>query len=302
MSEPIDLQYRNLVGRIYQEGQLLGTRTGVPCYTIWGATMEWDCHYGIPLLQHKRVPIKTAIAEIVGFIRGETDIRWYQERGCRIWDADWKRWHGPDLERDHQRLADKPGIPGLAESVKFREENPWSLGRIYGAQWRNFNGTDQVASVLHGLVTRSDSRRLIISGWNPAEFHLMCLPPCHVLYHFRVRGEFVDLAMTQRSCDTGLGVPFNWFNCGVFLHIMAGLSGLKPGRLFWAGNDVHIYHPHMRPLNERLYSEEVDNLIRDRSAPDLRVKETTLGKLDVGDIEVLGYDPLPKLELPLFVG
>lgn len=298
----IDQQYRHLVKRIRHENDLRDNRTGEPCYSTWGATMEWDCSRGLPLIESKRVPVKTAIAEIVGFIRGETDVRWYQQRGCHIWDADWERWHGPDLERDRQQLLDKPGTPGLEESVKLRERDSTTLGRIYGAQWRNFNGVDQIASVLYGLVVRSDSRRLIVSGWNPSEFHLMCLPPCHVLYHFRVRGEHVDLAMLQRSADVGLGVPLNWFNCGVFLHIMAGLSGLKPGRIFWSANDVHVYRAHMEPLYERLMSRDVTDRLTG-SSPKLKIDgELTLSQLDVQQFEVVDYHPLPKLDLPLFVG
>jgi thymidylate synthase len=168
-------------------------------------------------------------------------------------------------------------------------------------QWRNFNGVDQVQQVFLALVDRSNSRRLIISGWNPAEQHLMCLPPCHLLYQFSTRGEFVDLAVYQRSCDTGIGLPFNWANSALFCHVMAVCAGLKPGRLVWFGADVHLYEPHVQLLQHLLHL--CPEYPQD-PPPQLVVENKPAFPWEVEplDLRVVDYKPGPKINLPFFVG
>lgn len=203
-----DQAYRELVQSILDTGEVHENRTGVNTRRIWGHMTKLDLSEGFPLLTQKKMAVKSAFTEILGFVRGETDVRWYQERGCNIWNADHARWHGKDLERDKKRL-DELGhdMAGLActergkirQSIDYRTYNPNSLGAVYGAQWRDFGGYDQLGEIITALKAGSHSRRLIMSAWRPDEMHRMALPPCHIAYHFVKRGEFVDVAMWQRS-------------------------------------------------------------------------------------------------------
>lgn len=211
-----DTLYKQLVTEIIEAGDIHENRTGVNTRRIWGHMTKFDlANDGFPLLTQKKMAVKTAFVEMLGFCRGETNVKWYEERGCKIWSADHARWHGKDLEKDQARakvLGDGIASPGgpfsleiahefqlLADSINHRTRNPDSLGRIYGAQWRDFGKYDQLAEIINALKAGSNSRRLIMSAWAPNELHMMALPPCHIAYHFVKRGEFVDVAMWQRS-------------------------------------------------------------------------------------------------------
>lgn len=296
--------YLDLVRDIIDNGTLHKNRTGVDTIRVWGRSISCDLQDGFPLLTTKKMATKTAFVEILGFIRGEVNVNWYKERGCKIWDSNHGDWHGPQLEADKKALeclktADA-GIrkskefeedrKRLTESIDHREENPDSLGFIYGYQWRNLNGYDQLKEIYKAIKLGSNSRRLIMSAWNPSQFHMMCLPPCHVMYHFAVRGDYLDISMTQRSCDVGLGVPFNIANTALICHIMAHCADLKPGKLCWSGNDVHIYANHIDQLSEQLAREP-------RKLPCLKINKNDCDPWDIEyeDIEVIGYDPHPKL-------
>jgi len=214
-----DILYKQLVTEIIEAGDIHENRTGVNTRRIWGHMTKFDlANDGFPLLTQKKMAVKTAFVEMLGFCRGETNVDWYSKNGCKIWEADHARWHGKDLVRDKARMealeqAGRAGPPmtkadieeydRLQESVEWRTFNPRSLGRIYGAQWRNFGerheGFDQLKDIVDQLKAGSNSRRLIMSAWAPHETHMMALPPCHIAYHFVKRGDFVDVAMWQRS-------------------------------------------------------------------------------------------------------
>jgi thymidylate synthase len=251
--------------------------------------------------------LKAAFTEILGFCRGETDVRWYQDRGCKIWNGDHERWHGKDFERDKETFqtmlgngltSDDPSVARLRESLNHRAEHPYSLGEIYGAQWRNFNGYDQLEEIVYALKNGSNSRRLIMSAWAPNRFHMMSLPPCHVTYHFVKNGDRLDISMHQRSCDTALGVPFNWANTALLCYLVANAAGLTPGRMVWFGDDVHVYEPHLEALYEQVHREP-------QAAPMLRLncaQGTMPWEVEYEDIEILGYEPHPAVKYELFVG
>jgi thymidylate synthase len=249
-------EYLNLIKDILNNGELHQNRTGINTRRIWGKSIKINLEEGFPLLTTKKMAIKSSFVEILGFIRGEVDIRWYQNNGCNIWNANHKYWHGEQKEKDKKTLyklnKNDPYKIKLKESINYRDENPHSLGFIYGYQWRNFNGYDQLKFIYNALKDKSNSRRLLMSGWNPSQEHLMCLPPCHVLYNFSVRNDHLDISMTQRSVDCGLGLPFNLANTALICHIMAHASGLKPGIMCWFGNDVHIYENHFEQLSEQI--------------------------------------------------
>jgi thymidylate synthase len=323
----IDILYRNLITEILEDGTLHENRTGVNTWRIWGAMMRCDLGKGFPLLTQKKMAVKTAFTEMLGFVRGETDVRWYQERGCRIWDDDHARWHGKDLERDRARRDElqqmqqrdwvakqvieytKPMVDEvlrLQESIAFRENNPHSLGYIYGARWRRTHEAtadappvvDQLADIITALRAGSTSRRLIMSAWFPQDFHLMCLPPCHVLYHFSLRDTFLDVAMTQRSVDSALGLPMNLANTALLTHLIAHAANLTPGMMLWEGHDVHIYEPHVANFEQQFNQETYDapTLVLN-TAPGTMPWDTTYE-----DICLRDYQCSQKVPFQLFVG
>lgn len=301
-----DILYKQLVTEIIEAGDVHENRTGVNTRRLWGHMAKFDlANDGFPLLTQKKMAVKTAFVEMLGFVRGETDVDWYSSRGCKIWDADHARWHGKDLERDKKRLAD--GVPDaeydrLIESTEWRHFNPRSLGRIYGAQWRNFGerheGFDQLKDIIDQLKAGSNSRRLIMSAWAPHETHMMALPPCHIAYHFVKRGEFVDSAMWQRSCDTALGVPFNWATTALLTHLVGHATGLKPGKMAWFGDDVHIYEPHVKNFDQQFSQTAY-------AAPTLWIHAPPGAmpwEVDYEHIELANYQCSEKVPFELFVG
>lgn len=303
-----DLAYFRLVNEILNSGTLHENRTGVDTQRIWGAMAEIDLTKGFPLLTTKKMAIRSAFVELLGFVRGITDVQWYADRGCKIWNDDHHRWHTADLERDIKRLEalgsstkweDVDERRKLKESIEYRKEFPTGLGRIYGAQWRQ---DGQLDDIITALKKRSTSRRLIMSAWNYGEMHLMALPPCHLTYHFTLRqspqGDFVDVCMHQRSADTALGVPFNWATTALLTYLIAHATGLKPGKMVWFGDDVHIYTPHIPLIREQLERDP-------RDPPQLAINapEGALPwEVDYDDLTIEGYDPHPRVGFELFVG
>lgn len=300
--------YLELLEDIIENGEVHHNRTSQPTRRLWGRTISHDLSTGFPLLTTKTMAIKAAFVEMLGFIRGETDVNWYKNRGCNIWNADHARWHGDDLIRDRTRLkkisdichTDQESIQEynrLMESVAYRRDNPDSLGRIYGAQWRNLSGSgeDQLMNILRALQEGSNSRRLVMTAWAPQEFHMMALPPCHMSYHFSRNDDKLDIICDQRSCDAALGIPFNLANTALLCTIMAHLSGLQPGRMVWFGHDVH------------LYENQVDQARIQISRTPKELPMVTIGcdkdidSIEFDDINIDGYYPAPRLKYELTV-
>ncbi len=294
--------YLDLVRRVLESGRDTVNRTQQTTLSITGAMIEHDLSEGFPLLTVKKVAYKSAFSEMLLFLRGEHDIREFQHWGCTVWNADHARWHGPQLQEDKKRLAsgaaDSYEAKLLSESIDYREENPFSLGKIYGCQWRNFNGVDQAGNVFDAICNHSNSRRLLISGWNPSEMHLMSLPPCHVSYHFIVRGDYLDVTCSQRSCDVPLGLPYNLANLGLLAHVFSHCSGLLPGKIVWQGSDVHIYHNQI-PAMEEILKRELKPL------PNMLLSEQSRTckpwELILEDIIMLNYEPHGRVSIPLTV-
>ncbi|MFA6132406.1 MAG: thymidylate synthase [Phycisphaerae bacterium] len=312
MSET-DIIYHKLVNEIITLGDVHENRTGTPTRRIWGHMAKFDlANDGFPLLTQKKMAVKTAFVEMLGFCRGETSVKWYEDHGCKIWSADHARWHSKDLEKDRARSDELAKViehgpftekvaaeyGKLADSINHRTRNPTSLGRIYGAQWRNFGGFDQLGEIITALQGGSNSRRLIMSAWAPNELHMMALPPCHIAYHFVKRGLFVDVAMWQRSCDTALGVPFNWATTALLCHLVGHACGLKPGRMAWFGDDVHIYEPHVETFKQQFKQLTFP-------APTLEIKAAPGAmpwEVNYEDIELKNYQCSEKVPFELFVG
>ena len=221
-------QYLDLLKEIMDNGAVKHDRTGVGTKSIFGHQMRFDLSEGFPLLTTKKVHLKSIIYELLWFLRGDTNAKWLQERGVRIWNE----WADPDGD----------------------------LGHIYGYQWRSwpdYNGghIDQITEVVNQIKTNPDSRRLIVSAWNVADLGNMNLPPCHILFQFYVADGRLSLQLYQRSADTFLGVPFNIASYSLLLMMMAQVTGLKAGDFVYTTGDTHLYLDHIEQARLQLTRE-----------------------------------------------
>ena len=227
-------QYLDLLKDVLENGNDRTSRTGVDTRNVFGRTMRFDMGHGFPAITTKKLAFESLKAELLWFLKGSSDVKELQKLGSHIWDA--------NAEADYW----KP---------KARFEG--DLGRIYGVQWRSWqkpDGTtlDQLATIIERIKTKPYDRRLIVSAWNPGELDQMALPPCHVLFQFFVAQGKLSLSMYQRSCDMFLGVPFNIASYSLLLHMVAQVTGLKPGEFVHILGDTHIYHNHLEQVKEQL--------------------------------------------------
>ena len=221
-------QYLDLLNRILTEGTEKGDRTGTGTISVFGNQMRFNLEEGFPLLTTKKLHLKSIIYELLWFLRGDTNAKWLQEKGVRIWNE----W------------ADEDG----------------NLGHIYGYQWRSwpdYNGghIDQITDVINQIKQNPDSRRLIVSAWNVADIDNMNLPPCHILFQFYVADGRLSLQLYQRSADTFLGVPFNIASYSLLLMMVAQVTGLKAGDFVYTTGDTHLYLDHLEQAKLQLTRE-----------------------------------------------
>lgn len=237
-------QYQDLLRLILDEGTVKTDRTGTGTKSVFGHQMRFDLSQGFPLLTTKKLHLKSIIYELLWFLRGDTNVKYLQDHGVRIWNE----W------------ADEKG----------------ELGPVYGHQWRSwpdYNGghIDQIQQVIHQIKTSPDSRRIIVSAWNVAEVEHMALPPCHLLFQFYVADGKLSLQLYQRSADTFLGVPFNIASYALLTLMMAQVCGLQPGDFIHTTGDTHLYINHLeqaelqltrtpRPLPQMILNPEVKDL------------------------------------------
>ena len=218
-------QYLDLLDRILSEGTRKEDRTGTGTISVFGHQMRFNLEDGFPLLTTKKLHLKSIIYELLWFLQGNTNVKYLQEHGVRIWNE----W------------ADENG----------------ELGPVYGHQWRswpNYEGgvIDQISNVVEQIKTNPDSRRLIVSAWNVAEVDSMALPPCHTLFQFYVADGKLSLQLYQRSADTFLGVPFNIASYALLLQMMAQVTGLRPGEFVHTTGDTHVYTNHLEQVKLQL--------------------------------------------------
>ena len=218
-------QYLDLLDRILREGTLKGDRTGTGTVSLFGHQMRFNLEEGFPLLTTKKLHFKSIVYELLWFLKGDTNVRYLQEHGVRIWNE----W------------ADENG----------------ELGPVYGHQWRAWpdyagGAIDQISNVVDQLRHNPDSRRMIVCAWNVAEVERMALPPCHTLFQFYVADGRLSLQLYQRSADTFLGVPFNIASYALLLLMMAQVTGLKPGEFIHTTGDTHIYTNHLEQVKLQL--------------------------------------------------
>lgn len=266
---PLEHAYLDLLRDILANGTDTTDRTGTGTRSVFGRQIRADLSHGFPLLTTKKVHFKSVAVELLWFVKGLTNVRWLQERGVTIWDE----W------------ADENG----------------ELGPVYGKQWRRWTGpdgqeVDQLANVLDQIRRTPDSRRLIVSAWNPADVPSMALPPCHSMFQFYVANGRLSLQLYQRSADMFLGVPFNIASYALLLAMVAQVTGYEPGEFVHTFGDAHIYANHMDQVNEQLSRPP-------RALPTLSLNPaiTDLFAFEYEDIAIQDYDPHPRIAAPVAV-
>ena len=237
-------QYLDLMRHIRTHGTYKGDRTGTGTYSVFGYQMRFNLAEGFPLLTTKKVHLKSIIHELLWFLSGDTNVNYLQANGVSIWD-EWA-------------TAEQCARFGRAEG---------ELGPVYGHQWRNFGATahpdgsfspdgfDQIAALIHDIKTKPDSRRLIVSGWNPPEANQVALPPCHTLFQFYVADGKLSCQLYQRSADVFLGVPFNIASYALLTMMIAQVCDLGLGDFVWTGGDCHLYSNHLAQTDLQLSRE-----------------------------------------------
>ncbi len=262
--------YLDLLRHVLERGTYKADRTGTGTWSIFGAQTRYPLSDGFPLVTTKKVHLKSIIYELLWFIRGETNVRWLQQHGVSIWD-------------------------------EWANKETGELGRVYGAQWtdwRSFDGRSihQLRDVVSQIRTNPDSRRLIVSAWNPGELHLMALPPCHAFFQFYVSEGTLSCQLYQRSADLFLGVPFNIASYALLTLMVAQVTGLRPGEFIHTLGDAHIYSNHVDQVRTQL-AREPRPLPRMRLNPERRELEEFVYE----DFELIGYDPHPAIKAPVAV-
>lgn len=256
-------QYLDLLNRILDEGVQKGDRTGTGTLSVFGNQMRFNMQDGFPLLTTKKLHLKSIIYELLWFLRGDTNVLYLQEHGVRIWNE----W------------ADENG----------------DLGPVYGHQWRSWpdykGGTiDQIANVIDQIKHHPDSRRMLVTAWNPAEVDQMALPPCHCLFQFYVADGKLSLQLYQRSADTFLGVPFNIASYALLLQMMAQVTGLEVGDFIHTTGDTHLYLNHIEQAKLQL-TREPRPLPKMKINPDVK----DLFSFKYEDFELTDYNPWPHI-------
>ncbi len=265
---PIATPYEDLLRLVLTEGKPKSDRTGTGTRSLFGHQMRYDLAAGFPLITTKAVHVKAVVYELLWFLRGDSNVRWLQQHGVKIWNE----WASPTGD----------------------------LGPVYGVQWRSWptpsgEHIDQIAAALDLLRTDPDSRRIIVSAWNVGELARMALPPCHLMFQFYVADGRLSCQLYQRSADLFLGVPFNIASYALLTHMMAAQSGLGVGEFIWTGGDCHIYDNHVEQVTEQLSREP-------RTYPQLVLAQRdSIFDYTYDDIEVHGYNPHPAIKAPVAV-
>lgn len=265
MSQP----YEHLLADVLEHGEQKSDRTGTGTRSVFGRQLRYDLAKGFPLVTTKRVHFRSVALELLWFLRGESNVRWLQERGVTIWDE----WASDTGE----------------------------LGPVYGVQWRSWptpsgEQIDQIAQVVDQIRTDPDSRRHIVTAWNPADIPAMALAPCHAFFQFYVADGRLSCQLYQRSADMFLGVPFNIASYALLTHMVAQQTGLAVGDFVWTGGDCHVYDNHVEQVRTQLAREPFE-------LPELRIarQPDTIFDYAFEDFEIVGYQHHPAIKAPVAV-
>ena len=269
----IPTPYEDLVRTILREGTLKSDRTGTGTISLFGKQIRFDLSHSFPLITTKKVYFRGIAYELLWFLKGSQNVRWLQENRVHIWDE----WADPETG---------------------------DLGPVYGVQWRSWpaptpedphHTIDQIAKVLDLIRTHPDSRRMIVTAWNPAQIDSMALPPCHALFQFYVADGRLSCQLYQRSCDMFLGVPFNIASYALLTLMMAQQADLEPGEFVWTGGDCHIYDNHVEQVLEQLSRNPYPY-------PTMRIRKAdSIFSYQYEDFEVVDYQCHPAIKAPVAV-
>ena len=270
----IENEYKELMSEILDKGMDKSDRTGTGTKSVFGRTIRHDMSLGFPILTGKKISFNAARTELLWILNGRTDLRYLEDNGVKYWR--------PDYERS-----------GRTDET---------LGPVYGKQWRNFNGVDQLYNLVYSIITNPDSRRLMVSAWAPHEMNDMVLPPCHYAFQVYINNGVIDLMWQQRSADVFLGLPYDIAMYGLLLEMLAEGANLKAGQLIGQLGDCHLYNNHLEQA--RVYRRRSK-----RALPKLQLERgisaNILGGLNIPDaseIKLLKYNPYSAIKAELSVG
>jgi thymidylate synthase len=261
-------QYLELLRHVLDNGIQKGDRTGTGTLSVFGHQARYDLRDGFPAVTTKKLHLRSVVGELIWFLSGSTNVKWLQENGISIWDE----W------------ADENG----------------ELGPVYGYQWRSWptpdgRQVDQIAAVIESIKRNPDSRRHIVNAWNVADVDGMALPPCHTMFQFYVADGRLSCQLYQRSADIFLGVPFNIASYALLTHMVAEQTGLEVGDFVHTLGDAHLYLNHVEQAKLQLTREP-------RPLPTLNLaKRDSIDDYEIGDVELIGYDPHPGIKAPIAV-
>lgn len=287
-------QYLELMRYVMDHGEFRDDRTGTGTKGVFGYQMRFNLQEGFPLLTTKKVHFASVAKELLWFISGNTNIKWLVDNNVRIWN-EWpydiytksSEYQGETLEEFVEKVRNDQSFAG----------KHGNLGPVYGKQWRDFNGVDQLADVIKQIKTNPMSRRIILSAWNPAEIRDMALPPCHAFLQFYVSTDGkLSLQLYQRSADIFLGVPFNIASYALMVHMIAHVCGLEVGDFVHTLGDAHIYRDHFEVCETQLAREpkELPKLI-------IHGIHDSIEDFKYEDFELVGYEPHPLIKAKVSV-
>ncbi|MFT7121536.1 MAG: thymidylate synthase [Neolewinella sp.] len=298
--------YHRLLEDILAKGTVKGDRTGTGTRSIFGYQMRFDLQEGFPMMTTKKVHWKSVVHELIWFIRGDTNLRYLVQNGVRIWN-EWPFRHylsENGLTEKFPQHTDvwKAEMKNFVEKIKTDEDfaAKWGeLGPVYGRQWRNFRGVDQLVGVIDAIKNNPNSRRHIVTAWNPEDIPEMAkagLPPCHTLFQFYVADGKLSCQLYQRSADSFLGVPFNIASYALLTHLVARECGLDVGDFVHTLGDAHLYSNHLEQTKEQLSRTP-------RKLPSLHIPKEAAGIFEIGfeDIQLKDYDPMPGIKAPIAI-
>ena len=286
-------QYLSLLEEILENGSEKGDRTGTGTIARFGTQRRYSLENGFPLLTTKKVHWPSVVHELLWFIAGDTNIKYIVDNGEIIWN-EWP-YEAFKKSSDYNGESLKEFAEKIKESKEFADKHG-NLGPVYGKQWRDFFGVDQMEEVVNQLKNNPQSRRIIINAWNPAQIKDMALPPCHAFIQFFVNDGKLSCQLYQRSADVFLGVPFNIASYSLLTVMLAQVVGLKPGEFVHTTGDTHIYLNHMDQVKEQL-SREPKKLPTVKLNPNIK----SIYDFTFEDIELVDYDPHPLIKAPVAV-
>jgi len=300
----LDKQYLKLLDDILVNGTSKEDRTGTGTYSVFGRQIRHNMKDGFPLLTTKKMAWKTMITELLWFLKGDTHIKFLLDNKCNIWNGDAYKAYRKAVQQHWQEGGDIADMETFLDTVKsYSEMDEWGeLGPVYGKQWRNWSGIDQIAELVYNLKQHPDSRRHLVNAWNVEDLDHMVLPPCHYGFQCYVRnGKYLSLMWNQRSVDTFLGLPFNIASYGLLLMMIAKECDLIPDELIGNLGDVHLYKNHVEQAIEQTKRKPY-------TLPDVKIKTNInfkaamdghLDKIEWEDFVLLGYQSHDRISAPL---